>query len=74
MPTFGHLSVYCSPRVTLVHLAADAIPLGLCIAGQQVPQLLVRLGYHLVMSLLGFMEHLNRLLNLHLVGLNINRR
>jgi hypothetical protein len=40
-PTFGHLTIYCSPQVTLVHLAADAIPLGLCVAGQQVPQLLI---------------------------------
>ncbi len=58
----------------LVHLGADAIPLRLCIAGQQVPQLLVRLGDCLVMSLLGFLEHLNSLHNLHLVGCNINRR
>ncbi len=56
-----------------MHLAADAIPLGLCIAGQQVPQLLVRLGNCLVVSLLGFLEHLNSLLNLHLAGRNINR-
>ena len=55
----------------LVHLAADAIPLGLCIAGQQVHQLLVRLGDCLVVSLLGFLEHLLSLLNLHLVGHNI---
>jgi hypothetical protein len=40
-PTFGHLIVHCIPRVTLVHLTADAIPLGLCVARQQVPQLLV---------------------------------
>jgi hypothetical protein len=73
MPTFGHLTVYCSPQGTLVHLAADAIPLRLCIAGQQVPQLLIHLGYRLVVSLLGFLEHLNHLLNLHLAGLNINR-
>jgi hypothetical protein len=58
MPTFGHLTVYCSPRVTLVHLAADTIPLGLCITGQQVPQLLIQLGNCLVMSPLGFLEHL----------------
>ncbi len=37
-PTFGHLTVFCSPQVTLVHLAIDAIPLGLCITGQQVPR------------------------------------
>jgi hypothetical protein len=57
----------------LVHFTADAVPLGRCITGQQVPQLLVHLGYCLVMSLLGFLEHLNHLLNLHLAGLNINR-
>ncbi len=73
MPTFGHLTIHCSPQVTLVHLVADAIPLGLCVTGQQAPQLLVRLGYCLVVSLLGFLEHLNCLLNLHLAGLNINR-
>jgi hypothetical protein len=54
-----------------MHLAADAIPLGLCIAGQQVPQLLVRLGNCLVVSLLGLLEHLLSLLNLHLAGRNI---
>jgi hypothetical protein len=74
MPTFGHLTVHCSPRVMLVHLAADAIPLGLCVAGQQVPQLLVQLGNCLVVSLLGFLEHLASLLNLHLAGGNIHRR
>jgi hypothetical protein len=73
-PTFSHLTVYCSPRVTLVHLAADAIPLGLCITGQQVPQLLVRLGNCLVVSLLGFLEHLLSLLNLHIAGCHINTR
>ena len=71
MPTFGHLTNHCSPQATLVHLAADAIPLGLCVAGQQVPQLLVRLGNCLVVSLLGFLEHLLGLLNLHLAGRNI---
>jgi hypothetical protein len=71
MPTFGHLTIYCSPQVTLVHLVADAIPLGLCVAGQQVPQLLVQLSNCLVVSLLGFLEHLFGLLNLHLVGCNI---
>ncbi len=54
-----------------MHLTADAIPLGLCIAGQQVPQLLVRLGNCLVVSLLGLLEHLLSLLNLHLAGRNI---
>jgi hypothetical protein len=57
-----------------VHLAADTIPLGLCIAGQQVPQLLIRLGDCLVMSLLGLLEHLLSLLNLHLAGRNIYGR
>jgi hypothetical protein len=71
-PTFGHLTVYCSPRVTLVHLVADAIPLGLGVTGQQVTQLLVHLGDCLVVSLLGFLEHLLSLLNLHLAGRNIN--
>jgi hypothetical protein len=71
-PTFGHLTVHCSLRVTLVHLAADAIPLGLCITKQQVPQLLVHLGNCLVVSLLGFLEHLSCLLNLHLAGCNIH--
>jgi hypothetical protein len=55
----------------LVHLTADANPLGLCVAGQQVPQLLVRLGDCLVVSLLGFLEHLLGLINLHLAGRNI---
>jgi hypothetical protein len=37
-PTFGNFTVYCSPQVTLVHLAADTIPLGMRVTGQQVPQ------------------------------------
>jgi hypothetical protein len=57
-----------------MHLAADAIPLGLCIAGQQVPQLLIQLGDCLVVSFLGFLEHLLSLLNLHLAGRNVYRR
>jgi hypothetical protein len=71
-PTFSHLTIYCSQQVTLVHLAADAISLGLCITGQQVPQLLVRLGDCLVVSLLSFLEHLLHLLNLHLAGAHGN--
>ncbi len=67
MPTFGNFTVYCSPRVIPVHLAADAIPLGLRVTGQQVPQLLVRLGDCLVVSSLGFLEHLGSWLNLHLI-------
>ncbi len=58
----------------LVHLVVDAIPLEMCITGQQVPQLLVRLGDCLVVSLLGFLKHLLSLLNLHLAGCNINAR
>ncbi len=54
-----------------MHLTADAIPLGLCVARQQVPQLLIQLGNCLVVSLLGFLEHLLGLLNLHLAGRNI---
>jgi hypothetical protein len=57
-----------------MHLVVDAIPLGRCVTGQQVPQLLVRLGNCLVMSLLGFLEHLLGLLNLHLAGCNIYGR
>ncbi len=55
-----------------MHFAADAIPLGLCITRKEVPQLLIRLSDCLVVSLLGFLEHLLSLLNLHLAGLNIN--
>ncbi len=58
----------------LVHLMADAIPLGLCIAGQQVSQFLVQLGNCFVVSLLGFLEHLLGLLNLHLASRNIYAR
>ncbi len=71
MPTFGHLTIHSSPQVTLVHLVADAIPLGLFDAGQQVPHLLIQLGNCLVVSLLGFLEHLMSLLNLDFVGRSI---
>ncbi len=71
-PPFGHLTLYSSPQVTLVHLAANAIPLGLQITRQEVPQLLVHLSNCLVVSLLGFLEHLLGLLNLHHAGLNVN--
>jgi hypothetical protein len=57
----------------LVHLTADTIRLGLCVARQQVPQLLTQLGNCLVVSLLGLLEHTGSLLNLHLVGRNVNR-
>ncbi len=71
-PLFGHLTVHSSPRVMLVHLTANAISSGLRITKQEVNQLLVRLGDCLVVSLMGFLEHLLGLLNLHLAGLNIN--
>jgi hypothetical protein len=70
-PSFGNITVYSSPRVTLMHLTANAISLGLHIAGQEVPQKLLCLGNCLVVSLLGFLEHLLVLLNLQLVGLHI---
>ncbi len=57
-----------------MHLAADTIPLGLGVTRQQVPQLLVRLSNCLVVSLLGFLEHLLSLLNLHLAGHNFYGR
>jgi hypothetical protein len=72
MPPFGHLTVSSSPQVMLVHLMANTISLGLCIIGQEVPQLLVCLGNCLIVLLLGFLEHLLGLLNLHLADLNIN--
>ncbi len=71
-PPYSHLTIYSSPRNTLLHLAANAIPLGLWITRQEVPQLLIRLGNRLVMLLLGFLEHLLGLLNLYLVGLCVN--
>jgi hypothetical protein len=74
MPSFGNFIVYSSPQVMLVYLVANTIPLGLRITGMEVPQKLVRLGDCLVVSLLGFLEHLLSLLNLHLVGLHINIR
>ncbi len=72
MPTLCHLTIYSSPQVVLMHLVADAIQLGMCVTRQEVPQLLVRLGVCLVVSLLGFLEHLLSLLNLHIAGCNIN--
>jgi hypothetical protein len=38
MPPNGYLTIYSSPQVMLVHLVANAIPLGLQITGQEVPQ------------------------------------
>jgi hypothetical protein len=71
-PPFGHLTIFSSPPVTLVHLAANVIPLGLQITGQEVPQLLLPLGDCLFVMLLGFLEHLLGLLDLHLAGLHVN--
>jgi hypothetical protein len=70
-PSFGNFTVYSSPRVTLVHLVANTIPLGLRVTRQEVPQKLVCLGDCLIVSLLGFLEHLLGLLNLQLVGLHV---
>ncbi len=42
----------------LLHLAADPIPFGLWVTGQEVPQKLVGLGNSLIVSLPGFFEHL----------------
>jgi hypothetical protein len=68
------LTIHSSPQVSLVHLVANGIPLGLQIAGQEVSQLLVDFSNCLVMSLLEILEQLLGLLNLHLAGLNINIR
>jgi hypothetical protein len=56
----------------LVYLAANRIPLGLRVTGQEVPPKLICLGNCLGTSLLGFLEHLLGLLDLHLVGLHVN--
>ena len=72
MPSFGNFTVCSSQLVTLVHLATNTIPSRLRVTGQEVPQLLVRLGNCLVMSLLRFLKHLLGLLNLHLASLNFN--
>ncbi len=58
MPLCGHLTIYSSPQVTLMHLVANMIPLGLQIARQEAPQLLICLGNCLVVSLLGILEHI----------------
>jgi hypothetical protein len=71
MPPLGILTVHSSLQVMLVHLAANAIPLGLGIIRQEISQLLVDFGDCLVMSLLEFLEHLLGLLNIHLAGLNV---
>jgi hypothetical protein len=64
MPLYGHLTIYSSPQVMLVHLVANAIPSGLQTSEQEVPQLLLRLGNCLVVLLMGFLEHLLGLLDL----------
>ena len=74
MPPFGHLTIHSSPRVTLVHLAANAISLGLRITRQEVFQLLIDFGNCLVMSLLEILEQLLDLLNLHLEGRDVHVR
>jgi hypothetical protein len=68
-PSCGHLTIYFSPQVTLVHLAADPIPLGLRVTGQKVPQKLVRPGNSLLVSLHGFFDYLLGLNELQLAGL-----
>jgi hypothetical protein len=35
--SFGNFTFYSSPRVMLVHLTANAFPLGLRVTGQEVP-------------------------------------
>jgi hypothetical protein len=56
----------------LMHLVANAVPLSLRIAGQEVLQLLIDFGDCIIMSLLEVLEQLLCLLNLHLAGHNIN--
>jgi hypothetical protein len=71
MHSCGYSTIHSSPKVMLVHLAANLVPLGLRVTGQDAPQKLVRLGNSLIMSLLGFMEHLLGLAELQLAGLLI---
>ncbi len=56
----------------LMHLAANAVPLRLWIAGQEILQLLVDFGDCLIMSLLEILEQLLGLLNLHLASRDVN--
>jgi hypothetical protein len=53
-----------------MHFAANAIPLGLRVTRQEVPQKLVRLGNGLVVSILGLLEHHLSLPDLQLAGLH----
>ncbi len=69
MPSFSHLTIYSSPPVTLAHLVANAIPLGLWVTGQEVPQKQDCLGNSLVVSLLGILEHLLGMRDLYPAGL-----
>jgi hypothetical protein len=69
MPSCGHLTIHSSPPVMLMHLAADLIPLGLWVTRQEVPRKLVCLGNSLVVSLLGFFEHLLGVKEHQLAGL-----
>jgi hypothetical protein len=71
MPLFSNFTVYSSPQIMLVHHVANAIPLGLHVTGQEVPQKLICVGNCLVVSLLGFFEHLLGLLNLQLADLHV---
>ena len=71
MPPYGHLTIYSSPQVMLVHLAANPIQVGLWVTGQEIPQKLILLGNSLVVSLLSFFKHLLDVTNLNLVGLLI---
>ncbi len=71
MPPYGHLTIYSSPRVMLVHLAPYVIPLELRVTRQEVSQELISLGDCLVVLLLGFLEHLLGLLDLQLAGLHV---
>ncbi len=54
-----------------MHLAANMIPLGLWIAGQEVLQLLVEFDNCLFMRVLEILEQLLGLLNLHLAGRDV---
>jgi hypothetical protein len=72
MPPFSPLTIHSSLRVTLVHLMANVIKLGLQIARQEVSQLLVDFGNCLIMSLLEILKQLLGLLNLHLADGDIN--
>jgi hypothetical protein len=51
MPFFGHLTIHSGPQVTLVHLAANLILLGLRVTRQEVPQKLIHCGNSLIVSL-----------------------